>query len=53
MGLQAIDQKAGATVPAEPLGRFPCLADVSAITTAEQVCATDITLQKEFLNWKP
>ena len=52
MGLRAIYQKPRTTVPGEPSERFPCLADVRAVTTPDQVWATDITyipLQKGFL----
>jgi putative transposase len=52
MGLRAIYQNPRTTVPGEPSERFPCLADVRAVTTPDQVWATDITyipLQKGFL----
>jgi putative transposase len=52
IGLRAIYQKPRTTVPGEPSERFPCLADVRAVTTSDQVWATDITyiqLQKGFL----
>jgi putative transposase len=51
-GFNAIYQKPRTTVPGEPSERFPCLADVRAVTTPDQVWATDITyipLQKGFL----
>jgi putative transposase len=52
IGLRAIYQKPRTTVPGDPSERFPCLVDVSTITAADQVWATDITyipLQKGFL----
>jgi putative transposase len=43
IGLRAIYQKLRTTVPGDPSERFPCLVDVSSITTVDQVWATDIT----------
>jgi len=52
MGLRAIYQKPRTTLPGSPAERFPCLVDVSTVTSVDQVWATDITyipLQKGFL----
>jgi transposase InsO family protein len=52
MGLRAIYQKPRTTVPGDPSVRFPCLVDLTQLTSVDQVWATDITyipLQKGFL----
>jgi putative transposase len=52
MGLRAIYQKPRTTVPGDPSARFPCLVDLSMVTSVDQVWATDITyipLQRGFL----
>ncbi|WP_231598251.1 IS3 family transposase [Synechococcus sp. CBW1002] len=52
MGLRAIYQKPRTTVPGDPSVRFPCLVDLTQVTSVDQVWATDITyipLQKGFL----
>ena len=52
MRLRAIYQKPRTSVQGSPSERFPCLVDVSTVTSVDQVWATDITyipLQKGFL----
>jgi putative transposase len=52
MGLRAIYQQPRTTIPGDSSERYPCLVDLSMVTTVDQVWATDITyipLQKGFL----
>ena len=43
MGVRAIYQKPGTTVPGRPSKRFPSLVDIDKVKAIDQVWATDIT----------
>ena len=54
MGLRAIYRKPRITIPADPADpaeRFPCLVDLNAVTSVDEVWATDITYIRTHEGW--